>query len=272
MKLIYRALIGAVLCATAATSAFAAEGKQADATIEFKATSVNVGFGGVSGEGTLTWQGNKIPFTIKGLNFGRVGVSSLEAKGEVYNLKNVEDFNERFSARAAGATVGIGGGVATMTNPKGVEISASATSKGIDLGLALSDPHFTLDAEVLAQVMAKTKKTEYVGEKISDSVKALAKVCGCPVYMNVAWSTYKADPASNKRRVAYAMDEFVSAASGHCADLTKREDFCKNIAQVDVAFDDKSVSTVGRSGNQLNIVMNERGELTPSQIAEALIK
>jgi len=45
-----------------------------------------------------------------------VGVAKVFANGDVFNLKNVEDFEGVFMAAVAGATLGGGAGAAAMQN------------------------------------------------------------------------------------------------------------------------------------------------------------
>jgi hypothetical protein len=47
-----------------------------------------------------------------------VGVAKVFANGDVFNLKNVEDFEGMFMAAVAGATLGGGAGAAAMPAPR----------------------------------------------------------------------------------------------------------------------------------------------------------
>ena len=47
-----------------------------------------------------------------------VGVAKVFANGDVFNLKNVEDFEGVFMAAVAGATLGGGAGAAAMPAPR----------------------------------------------------------------------------------------------------------------------------------------------------------
>jgi hypothetical protein len=123
-------------CAVAlfATAAHAAE-KHAkpDGSIELSEGSVAVGIGYSWGHGTLTYKGKKHKFKVDGLSAGDVGAQKVTAKGEVYHLKKLEDFNGTFAAAEAGATVGGGGGVSIMKNQNGVEMRVKSTAQGINL-------------------------------------------------------------------------------------------------------------------------------------------
>jgi len=60
------------------------------------------------------------PFSVDGLSVADVGVSAIDANGNVYHLSKLEDFEGNYTAASAGAAVGGGAGVATMKNANGV--------------------------------------------------------------------------------------------------------------------------------------------------------
>src|SRR5262245_35832731 len=84
--------------------------------------SVAVGVGVSWGDGVLEYQGKKYPFTVTGLSVVDLGVSKVSARGEVKNLKKVEDFTGNYVAAGAGAAVGGGAGAAALKNQNGVEM------------------------------------------------------------------------------------------------------------------------------------------------------
>ncbi len=114
------------------------------ATIKFDAGSVAAGIGYSWGSGTLTYKGKKYPFKVDGLAVGDVGVTKVDAIGEVYDLKNLEDFNGTYTATTAEATVGGGAGIARMKNQNGVTLIVKARTQGINFKLALSGVKFEL--------------------------------------------------------------------------------------------------------------------------------
>ena len=107
-----------------------------DATLRLSAGSVAVGIGYSWGSGVLHFQGKDHPFTIDGVSVGDIGVSKAEAKGTVYHLKKLEDFNGNYTAGSAGATVGGGASASIMKNQSGVEIRLVSTTRGLKLKLA----------------------------------------------------------------------------------------------------------------------------------------
>ena len=129
--------VAASLClsvwGTAATAA--EEAKKPDATIELKEGSVAAGIGFTWGAGVLQYQGKAHPFKIDGLSLGDVGITQSTAKGEVYNLKKLEDVNGTYVAAEAGATAAGGGSLAVMKNQNGVTIHIKSTSQGAKVTL-----------------------------------------------------------------------------------------------------------------------------------------
>jgi len=103
-------------------------------TLESK--SVAVGVGVSWGDGVLEYKGKKYPFTVEGLSVVDLGVAKVSARGDVKNLKKVEDFAGTYTAAGAGAAVGGGAGAAALKNQNGVDMNLVATQQGVKLTLA----------------------------------------------------------------------------------------------------------------------------------------
>jgi hypothetical protein len=116
-----------------------------DARISFSGGEVALGIGYSWGNGTISFNGMQRPFHIKGLSIANVGVTSITANGEVYNLRRVEDFAGNYAAVAAGATVGGGASVTYLRNQNGVVIKIIATTAGLDFQLSGNGVGITLD-------------------------------------------------------------------------------------------------------------------------------
>ena len=104
-----------------------------------------LGIGWSWGKGALSLNGKEYPFKVEGLSIGDVGLSEAKAEGEVYNLKNLADFNGTYSAVAAEGTMVKGAGAVVMRNKKGVEIYLLPNTEGINLKLAAEGVKFTLE-------------------------------------------------------------------------------------------------------------------------------
>jgi hypothetical protein len=108
------------------------------ATFEVEADQIRLILGGASGKGVLTYNGKKYPFTAKAVTAGGVGVTKVTAKGDVYFMKNVEDFAGIYSAASIGATVGKGAGASQYENNKGVFLKVVSKTEGVGLSLGLA--------------------------------------------------------------------------------------------------------------------------------------
>ncbi|MBW6396422.1 hypothetical protein KPL78_01120 [Roseomonas sp. HJA6] len=97
-----------------------------DASIEIEQVRVGVLAVGASvGGGRLHFRGEEYRFSVRGIEFGSVGVSSLSARGEVFGLRRLEDFPGRYTEqvvprqRAEGQS---GPETRWLRNPAGVEL------------------------------------------------------------------------------------------------------------------------------------------------------
>jgi hypothetical protein len=119
--------------------------------VSIETMSVGVGLGVSWGQGVLEYQGQSYPFTVTGFSVGDVGAAKMVARGEVYNLKRVEDFTGMFMAASAGGTVGAGAGAAAMRNQNEVNMVWTATNQGLNFSLAKSGLNVKLTDEARQQ-------------------------------------------------------------------------------------------------------------------------
>jgi hypothetical protein len=117
----------------ALTAAIAAEENEMKATIRLSGGSAAAGLGVNWGGGTLTYQGKDYPISVRGLSVGDVGVSKIEASGNVYNLNSLADFDGNYTGVAAGAAVAGGAGATTLKNQNGVKVNLVSTTQGVKL-------------------------------------------------------------------------------------------------------------------------------------------
>ena len=125
----------ALVATIAAGAALAAS---TDGTIRFKGGAVGFIAGVNWGSGVLYYRGQQIPIKVGGLSVGEIGIKHFDARGTVYNLRQVKDIEGTYAAVAASATVGGGAGVLDMKNNAGVRIKAQSTSIGAHLKLGPS--------------------------------------------------------------------------------------------------------------------------------------
>ena len=121
----------------AALPLVAAADARPDATIDISGTTVAAGVGFTDAKGTVLYAGKSYPVQIQGVGVAQVGVSTLTATGEVFNLKQLQDINGDYTAAAAGATLAGGRTETSMTNQKGVVIKMHSSNEGIDLRLSV---------------------------------------------------------------------------------------------------------------------------------------
>ncbi|MBS0559591.1 MAG: hypothetical protein JSR21_06010 [Proteobacteria bacterium] len=114
----------------------AVAGLPVSGTVDMREVQVAyIGSGG-GGHGTLFFRGREYPFTVGGLGVGGIGVSTIDAYGEVYKLNNVYDFPGAYAQGRYGFAVGnASGGDLWMQNEKGVILHLKAKREGLMLSL-----------------------------------------------------------------------------------------------------------------------------------------
>ncbi|WP_270937469.1 hypothetical protein [Falsiroseomonas oryzae] len=110
-----------------------------DASIVIEQVRVGVLAVGASvGGGRLRFRGEEHSFAVRGLEFGSLGVASLSATGEVFNLRRLEDFSGRYEEHAAQAPSEGESGPTTyfLRNAAGVELRLRTERLGGQLRFA----------------------------------------------------------------------------------------------------------------------------------------
>lgn len=112
------------------------EGKAPSGYVDMREVQVAyIGSAG-GGSGTLTFQGQTYPFTVGGLGVGGIGVSTIDAKGEVYDLVRVSDFAGAYGEGRYGAVAGTESfGDLWLRNPNGVVMHLKAKREGLMLSV-----------------------------------------------------------------------------------------------------------------------------------------
>ncbi|QHI96384.1 hypothetical protein GT348_04535 [Aristophania vespae] len=112
--------------------------------IHLKTHSADLGVGYTWGDGTLVYRGKTHHFKISGGNIAALGYASIEANGEVYNLKHLHDFDGEYGSLAGEATVAEGVGGALLANSNGVRLKITSKASGAHLTAGLQGLKFTL--------------------------------------------------------------------------------------------------------------------------------
>lgn len=107
-----------------------------DASVELRGGSVAAGIGYVWGHGTMSFQGADHKFSINGVSVADVGGAKIAASGVVMHLSKLSDFEGRYVAWGAGATVAVGGSAIYMKNEHGVVIKLLSSTRGLRFNLS----------------------------------------------------------------------------------------------------------------------------------------
>jgi hypothetical protein len=133
-KYAFRALLAATLLAGGL--AVAGEAKQPVGQVSLQEEQIGLILGGSKGGGTLTFEGKKYPFKLKGLSAGlNVGVSKMSAVGEVYDLTKVSQFPGTYTKLDASVALGGGMGGLRLKNQNGVIMTLHSRTAGLGLNL-----------------------------------------------------------------------------------------------------------------------------------------
>jgi hypothetical protein len=121
----------------AMTTAFtqAAQEEKPDATLNLSSGSFAAGIGFSWGSGTLTYKGKDYPISVKGMSLGKVGITSATARGNVYNLKHLRDFDGNYTSTGVGMTLAGGRSAMAMKNQHGVKVAVYSTTRGLDVSI-----------------------------------------------------------------------------------------------------------------------------------------
>lgn len=106
---------------------------------------IGAGVGVEWGKGLLTYKGKKYTFKVKGLQVGTVGISTVTAKGEVYNLFQLAQFAGHYVAVEASGALFRGKEAQEFKNSKDVHVVFKGTQKG--LNLAIGPEGYDIDLE-----------------------------------------------------------------------------------------------------------------------------
>ena len=92
---------------------------------------------GSAGNGVLRYQGSSYPFSVGGLGVGGIGISKIEARGEVYGLQSLGDFPGAYVQGRYGFAVGnTSAGDLWLQNGNGVIMHLKAKPEGLTLSLS----------------------------------------------------------------------------------------------------------------------------------------
>jgi hypothetical protein len=114
----------------------AVKGKVPDGAIEMHEVQAAYMASGSGGAGVLSYRGVEYPFDVGGVGVGGIGLSTIEATGEVYNLRDLGQFPGTYGQARYGFAIGTAsGGDLWLQNEAGVILHLKAKRTGLMLSL-----------------------------------------------------------------------------------------------------------------------------------------
>ncbi|HXJ82663.1 MAG TPA: hypothetical protein VMS64_28745 [Candidatus Methylomirabilis sp.] len=114
----------------------AVKGKAVDGTVDMKEVQAAYIGSGAAGTGTLFYRGKEYPFQVGGVGVGGIGLSTVDAAGEVYNLTSLTQFPGTYGQARYGFAIGTSSaGDLWMQNEAGVILHLKAKRTGLILSL-----------------------------------------------------------------------------------------------------------------------------------------
>jgi hypothetical protein len=114
----------------------AVKGKTVDATVDMQEVQAAYIGSGSTGTGVLIFRGTQYPFQVAGAGVGGIGLSTIDAKGEVYNLRDIAQFAGTYGQARYGFAIGTSsGGDLWLQNEAGVIMHLKAKREGLMLSL-----------------------------------------------------------------------------------------------------------------------------------------
>jgi hypothetical protein len=134
------AICGAVVVALAACAShdnsISLQGKPLSGRVRMTQVQAAYIGSGNAGTGVLYYQGSRYPFSVGGLGVGGIGISKIEATGEVYGLQRLRDFPGAYVQGRYGIAVGNAStGDLWLKNANGVIMHLIAKRQGLMLSL-----------------------------------------------------------------------------------------------------------------------------------------
>jgi hypothetical protein len=136
MAFLYRRTLLGGIAGLAIPGGLHARDKVKTGTVEIEQVQVAfIGSGNVGG-GTLHFEGKTYRFSVGGLGVGGFGVSKMQAYGDVFDLKTLNQFPGAYAQGRYGAVAGNkSSGEMWLENANGVIISLRAKRTGLALSL-----------------------------------------------------------------------------------------------------------------------------------------
>jgi len=127
-----------VLATAFATTAVEAKDPKPVGKVSIESTSIAAGIGVSWGDDKLHFKEKDYQFSIEGLTLVDVGISKASAVGDVYDLKEIAQFEGAYVAGEAGFALAGGMGGISLRNQNGVVMHLRSVTQGAKLQLGPS--------------------------------------------------------------------------------------------------------------------------------------
>jgi hypothetical protein len=112
----------------------AVKGQTPDGTVDMREVQAAYIGSGTAGTGVLFFRGTQYPFEVGGVGVGGFGLSTIDARGEVYNLRELGQFPGTYGQARYGFAIGTASaGDLWMQNEAGVIMHLKAKREGLML-------------------------------------------------------------------------------------------------------------------------------------------
>jgi hypothetical protein len=99
-------VIGLTGCSSSGIGPQSVAGMQPVGTVDMRQVQAAYIGSGSTGNGMLYFNGQSYPFSVSGLGIGGIGVSTIDAQGEVYGLKSIDEFPAPMARHATASRSG----------------------------------------------------------------------------------------------------------------------------------------------------------------------
>ena len=129
-------VVGLSGCNSAGVGPQSIAGKQPVGTVDMKEVQAAYLGSGSTGTGTLFFNGQSYPFSVSGVGVGGMGLSTIDARGDVYGLKTLDAFPGTYAEARTGFAFGTAStGDLWLQNDKNVILHLKAKREGLMLSL-----------------------------------------------------------------------------------------------------------------------------------------
>jgi hypothetical protein len=129
-------VVGLLGCNSTGVGPQSVAGMQPVGTVDMHEVQAAYLGSGSTGNGTLFFNGQSYPFSVAGVGVGGMGLSTVDARGEVYGLKTLDEFPGTYAEARYGFALGTtSSGDLWLENQQHVILHLKAKREGLMLSL-----------------------------------------------------------------------------------------------------------------------------------------